>query len=227
MTPQQTKREFGPEAAARRQRKAERAERTKAVALDALDVGRGGQPVRDPFDSGIELGLRRASAAVELGRPLRGSEVRKLKRQFRQERVGEQPAGQSAGKRKASVYDWLSSLTPDQRDDYQQGEKFARFSPEAQAYFLRQRALLEEAEDEAEYLLQRDREQQALEDDEGRVFNWETLDYEDEEPEAADEPEPWGAGLTLDQQIALRDIEAAETYAELESTYDFSEEEDE
>jgi len=214
MTPQ-TKREFGPDAAARRAKTAERAaraERTKAVALDALDVGRGGPEVHDTLASAEELATRRASAAIAQGRPLRGRESRAIRQQFREERAGAKPAGQPGGKRKPTIYEWIEALTPDQRDAYQQSEKFERLSPESQAYFLRQLDLVEDAEEQAEYLAAVEREEQALRDEEdARPFNWSTLELEDVEPEADDDEPPivWGPALTAEEEDAALDVLAA------------------
>jgi hypothetical protein len=216
MAAPQAKREFGPEAAARRQRKAERAAQTRSVVADAMDIGRGGPEVHDTLASAEELATRRASAAIAQGRPLRGRESRAIRQQFRAERAGERPAGQPGGKRRRSVRERLEAMTPQERDAI---ELKAAGEPEVLAYTRRIRAEIEaleaEVEDESEYLLQRLHEQDVLaEIEDEEEFDWETL--APVEPEPVDEPDPW-AGLTAEEQRAAMDIEATETY-------DFSEE---
>jgi hypothetical protein len=223
-TPEKTTREFGPEAAARRSKREAREAQRKAVlgkaVVDVFTPHASEKPdAHDAaLDGGAELATRRSAAAVELGRPLRGSEARKLKRQFRQERAGEQPAGQPAGKRKPDIAARLEPLSPAQRDRVI--ESMAG-DPEVQAFVIRKRAELEEIELEAEYQVALEREEAALQNIAGdEAFDWERLDTVEPEP-----AEPWGAGLTLDEQIALRDVEAAETtYGELEASYDVDEE---
>jgi hypothetical protein len=81
---QTTRPEYSPEAQERRAKRAAKAERTKAVVADALDLGKGwsGPQVGDRvLDGGAELAVRQSRAAIEAGRPLRPREKRALRQQ--------------------------------------------------------------------------------------------------------------------------------------------------
>jgi hypothetical protein len=166
--PKTTRPEFSPAVQERRAKRAAQAERTRSTALDALDVGKGWsgpQATSDVLDGGTELALRQSRAATEAG-PLRGSEQRKLRREFR-----EQPIG----RRQPSTFEWLEQKTPLERDEWVAGEQFASFPEHVQAFVLKERARLEEAEEEAEYRLALQREEDSLEAIEaGEEFDWET-----------------------------------------------------
>jgi hypothetical protein len=220
--PKTTRPAFGPEAQARREkREAREAQRKQVLSKAVVDVFTPHASEKPDahdaaLDGGAELATKRSATAVELGRPLRPSERRKLRREHR-EQAGKPPAGQSAGQRRPDIAARLEPLSPAERDRVI--ESMAG-DPEVQAFVIRKRAELEEAEEEAEYLLAVEREEAALQNiaDE-EEFDWETLDTVEVEP---DEGEPWGAGLTAPEQQALRDLEAAESYGELEASYDSS-----
>jgi hypothetical protein len=194
MATPQTRPQFSPEVEARRARKAERAERAKAVAADALDLGRGWSGPTNAsrvMDGGAELAVRRASAAVAQGQPLRPAQRRQLRHEFEQ-----RPGGQPAGQRKPNTRARLEAMTPAERDAVER----TLTDPEVADYVARIRDEVEDAEELAEYMLATEREEAALANiDDGEDVEWESLG-------AAD------AGG------------AAETYSELEATYDFGEE---
>jgi hypothetical protein len=116
-TPEKTTREFSPAAQARRDRRAAKAARLREVALDSLDVGRGAWtgPGRaaDVVDAGVELATKQATAAVEVGRPLRPTERRQLRRETLDAQAGKRPVGQASSK--PSLRDRLERMAPSER----------------------------------------------------------------------------------------------------------------
>jgi hypothetical protein len=165
---EQTTRQFGPDAQARRERKAARDASFKAAALDALDVGKGWSGPgrgRDPFEPGVELATKRPSAAVELGRPLKPSERREIKHQVLAKQAGKQQTGRpTAGQaKKPTIDEYLESLTERQRDEIEESGWFRGLDDRHQADVRRRLALLEEVEQEAQYEFDRWREEQELE----------------------------------------------------------------
>jgi len=170
---------FSPEAQARRQRKAERAERFKAAALDALDVGRGytaGEGASRVLDGAEELATRRATAAVELGRPLRPNERRQIRRETLEQ-------GQQQQRRRPTIDEYLERLTQRQRDEIDQSAWFQNLDERHQADVHRRLAVLEQIEEEAEYRVARDLEEQALleEEDQDESSAWDESDDDFEE----------------------------------------------
>jgi hypothetical protein len=105
------------------------------------------------------------------------------------------------------------------------GEQFASFPEHVQAFVLKERVRLEEAEEEAEYRLALQREEDSLEAIEaGEEFDWET------EVEPTNDDRYWA--LSAEEEQAAVDVAAANAEpvvadddAEEEEGYDFAEEE--
>jgi hypothetical protein len=196
-----TKREFAPETQARIDRKAERDERMRASALDALDVGRGWSgPGRSPdpvFDGGTDLSLRMSDASVRAGRQLRPHEEREIRRELRAEQAGQRAARQPQS-RKPNIRARLEAMSPAERD----AAEATIQDPEVRAYAARIRAEVEAVEEEAEYLAAVDHEERTL------------AEIED------DEPYDWSVHEGIVDQAAAANDEQAETYIDWEAVTD-------
>jgi hypothetical protein len=75
--------------------------------------------VRDPiFDGAADLAIGKASAAVELGRPLKPSERRQVRREVLGQQAGQHAAGQSQ-RRTPTIDKYLERLSERQREESQ------------------------------------------------------------------------------------------------------------
>src|SRR2546421_199223 len=99
--------------AARRPRAPNGAPRPPPEAARARRPRRGG--ASRAIEGGTELATKRATAAVELGRPLKGNESRRIRREVLGEQAGRGPAGQPQPRR-PSLRDRLEAMTPDERE---------------------------------------------------------------------------------------------------------------
>jgi hypothetical protein len=201
------RRTFGPDAQARREKKAEREASWKEKVAEAMDFGKPRAPVRDVFDAGTELATAKANAAVDAGRPLRLNEQREVRRQ-----VLEQQAGKSTRKRSSSIDEYLESLSERQRDEIELSPWFRGLDERHQANVRCRLAVLEEIEAEAEYEFQLWKEEQQLAADEEAEASepWPEEDEPEDERESA-----WLMGLnpegTSPEELeqARRDLQAA------------------
>lgn len=205
-TPEGTRPAFGPEAQRRREFKSARAARTKAAALEALDVGRGWEPhgpqqkVADPLDAGTELAVTRAAAANERGRPLRWQEQRDVRREVLARQAREQPAGQPQ-RRRPTIDEYLESLTERQREEIEQSAWLRSLDERHQAEVRRRLAVLEPVEAEAEYAFQMWKAEQSLE----------AIDHDGEWVSRAEwsDDDGWSSELSEAERRAADDIAAA------------------
>jgi hypothetical protein len=197
----------GRPAEERRQRKAERDARFKSAVAEAMDFGKPRPQLHDPFDAGAELATKRATAAVELGRPLRPSERRQVRREVLARQAGTKPAGQS---RRPTIDEYLVSLSERQRDEIEQTDWFRGLDERHQADVRRRVDALAQVEEEAEYEFQIWKEQRSLAniaDDDDDDVDWAAAASEETIASAAETA--WSDGLTEAERRAAADIAAA------------------
>lgn len=144
----------GRPAEERRQHRTERAAKWKAAVAESMDLGRGWTGPgrgRDPFDAGVELATKQATAAREAGRPLRPSERREVRREVLAQQAGTKPAGQA---RRPTIDEYLESLSERQRDEIEQSDWFQNLDERHRADVRRRVDALAQVEEEAEYEFQ-------------------------------------------------------------------------
>jgi hypothetical protein len=193
----------------RRRHKAERDARFKSAVAEAMDFGKPRPHLHDPvFDAGAELATKRVTAAVELGRPLRPSERRQVRREVLAEQAGAQPAGQSQ-RRRPTIDEYLESLSERQRDEIEQTDWFRGLDERHRADVRRRVDALAQVEEEAEYEFQIWKEQRSLANiaDADDDVDWAAA--ASEETIAAAAETAWSDGLTAAEQRAAEDIAAA------------------
>jgi hypothetical protein len=170
MAAPQTRRQFGPEAQARRARKADQAARMKAAAQQAaVDVWspHASETSRDVLDVATEEALATAGHRAELRAATAARDPRAMQEAQRKlaERKAELRQSQAAAqpqRRRPTVREWLERMSVEERENIEQTETFARLSVRAQAHVLRVRDDVDRIDARAETLLAQEREDEWL-----------------------------------------------------------------
>jgi hypothetical protein len=155
---------FQPETQARIQRKAEREQRLKAAAAEALDFGKPRPQVNDSLEAGVSevLGTTAERTALRTARDPRAiQQAQRALAAKKAELRGEQAVGQPQGRR-PTIDEYLEGLSEGQRETIEYGAWFLGVDECHQADVRRRLAALEEVEEEAEYEFQMWKEEQEL-----------------------------------------------------------------
>lgn len=210
--------------------KAERAARFKAAALDALDVGKGytaGEGASRVLDGAEELATKRATAAVEAGRPLRPNERREVRRQVLGDQAGQRSA-QAAKSKRPTIRERLEAMDWEARAEVVESIK----DPKVKAYVARIAADVDQIEEEAEYRAAVESEERSLHnlEAEEEEFDWASASaagegaVEDEGDQAEDTFGAWAPSMTVEEAYGL---EAPARTPSLSEEVGWDEEEDE
>jgi hypothetical protein len=189
MGTRESPRAFGPEAQARRARKAERAARFKVAAEQAaVDVWspHASEKAKDMIDAATEEALATTAHRADLRAAVAARDPRAMQAAQRAlaARKAELRQGQHAGqaeRRRPTVREWLERMTPEERASVEQTETFARLSATAQAHLLRVRDNVHEIDARAELLFVQEREDAWLaeQEDENYLHEDDEDDFEE------------------------------------------------